>query len=173
MKKVFVINGEAQAGKDTFVELVTDILGKEKVWNYSSVDKVKEIARACGWDGVKTPEARKFLSDLKDLTESFNQMPYRSMADKIQAFWADESVELLFLHVREPEQIKQLQDEFGVSTILIKRNGHITNASNHADARVYEYTYDYVLKNPGTNLEEYRILAEDWVDCICYMDQDR
>ena len=33
----------------------------------STVDFVKQIARECGWDGVKTPRNRKFLSDLKDL----------------------------------------------------------------------------------------------------------
>ena len=41
-KQVFIINGSGGCGKDTFVSLVSDIV---YTTNFSSVDKVKEIAR--------------------------------------------------------------------------------------------------------------------------------
>ena len=39
-QRIFIINGSGGVGKDTFVELFTKHYGEEKVWNYSSVDKV-------------------------------------------------------------------------------------------------------------------------------------
>ena len=61
-KQIIVINGTGGCGKTTFVEL-TQKYGK--VINFSSVDKVKEVAKLIGWDGKKTEKDRKFLSDLK------------------------------------------------------------------------------------------------------------
>ena len=63
-KQVFIINGSGGVGKDTFVELVSKVFNLS-VMNFSSVDKVKEIARIIGWTGGKTEKDRKFLSDLK------------------------------------------------------------------------------------------------------------
>ena len=61
-KNIIVINGTGGSGKDTFVEYVSKYA---KVYNFSSVDKVKEIAKLIGWTGTKTDKDRKFLSDLK------------------------------------------------------------------------------------------------------------
>ena len=63
-KQVFVINGSGGVGKDTFVRLVSvelnNILKRfHTVDNFSSVDKIKEIAREIGWDGQKTEKDRK------------------------------------------------------------------------------------------------------------------
>lgn len=49
-KKIIVINGTGGSGKDTFVEYVSKYA---KVYNFSSVDKVKEIAKLIGWTGTK------------------------------------------------------------------------------------------------------------------------
>ena len=64
-KHIFIINGSGGVGKDTFVGLVStqlnDMLKKfHTVINFSSVDKVKEIAKEIGWDGKKTEKNRKF-----------------------------------------------------------------------------------------------------------------
>ena len=59
MKKIYIVNGKPRSGKDTFAEL----LGKHcRVFKYSSVDKVKQIAAKCGWDGGKTDKDRRFRS---------------------------------------------------------------------------------------------------------------
>jgi len=49
-KQIVVINGTGGSGKDTFVEFCSKY---GKVMNFSSVDKVKEVARVIGWDGKK------------------------------------------------------------------------------------------------------------------------
>ena len=64
-KQIVIINGTGGCGKDTFVSFVSKY---KRVYNFSSIDKVKEIAKLIGWDGGKTDKDRKFLSDLKKLT---------------------------------------------------------------------------------------------------------
>ena len=70
-KQIFILNGSGGVGKDLFVNMVKTSVNKfspYRVWNYSSIDKVKAIATQIGWSGGKTEKDRKFLSDLKVLT---------------------------------------------------------------------------------------------------------
>ena len=82
-KQIFIINGSGGVGKDTFVSLVSNNIA---TMNFSSVDKVKEIARDIGWLGEKTEKDRKFLSDLKLLCTDYNDMPFNSMRSKVAEF---------------------------------------------------------------------------------------
>lgn len=154
-KQIFVINGSGGVGKDTFVELVSlelnDILKRfHTVINFSSIDKIREIAKEIGWSGKKSEKDRKFLSDLKVLASEYCDMPFKSMRNKVNEFLNDEESICLFLHIREPEEIRRAVKEFGARTILIVRNSvkHIT--SNVADKNVLNYTYDFVVENSGT-----------------------
>jgi len=166
-KRIFIINGSGGVGKDTFVELVStelnDMLKKfHTVINFSSVDRVKEIAREIGWEGEKLEKDRKFLSDLKILTSEYCDMPFESMKNKVTEFIKDEESKFLFLHIREPEEITRAVKEFGAKTVLIIRNSvkHIT--SNMADENVFNYNYDFVIDNSGTK-EELNSKAKDFV----------
>ena len=160
-KQIFIINGSGGVGKDTFVELVSTELNDtlkrfHTVINFSSIDKIKEIAKAIGWNGEKFEKDRKFLSDLKALASEYCDMPFNSMKNKVNEFLKDEESICLFLHIREPEEIEKAVKEFGAKTILIVRNSvkHIT--SNIADNNVFNYNYDFVVDNNGTieNLNE-------------------
>ena len=73
----------ARCGKDTFAKFLNDIVPTLK---YSSIDKVKDIAKLCGWDGGKTEKDRKFLSDLKVLLEEYNNLPMIDVCREVQAF---------------------------------------------------------------------------------------
>ena len=178
IKQVFIINGSGGVGKDTFVEFVEmiptfEFIDKNEnstVWfknleirNYSSVSKVKEIAKIIGWNGEKTERDRKFLSDLKLLTTEYNDMPLNDMKKYTRSFMNSADINrILFLHIREPEEIAKAVNEFkeyNVKTILIRRDSikHIT--SNMADENVYNYNYDIVINNNST-LEELRKKAE-------------
>lgn len=158
-KYVFVINGSGGVGKDTFVTLVKlaykfsvskHMNFNNFVWNYSSVDLVKRYALYMGWNGVKDEKGRKLLSDLKVMLSEYDDIPFKDMIKKYNEFLQNEEGKLLFLHIREPEEIKRAVLEFNAKTILIKRNDveHIT--SNMADANVYDYEYDYVIENNGS-----------------------
>ena len=79
MVKVVVCNGMPMSGKTTFQTICKGKsnhahgiegyrgFGRLHIESCSTVDFVKEVAKSCGWDGTKTLENRKFLSDLKDL----------------------------------------------------------------------------------------------------------
>jgi dephospho-CoA kinase len=160
MKKIFIINGMATVGKDTFVELVSELIS---ITNYSSVEKVKQIAKEIGWDGIsKTEKDRKFLSDLKVLTSNYCDMPFQDMEKQVERFNQDNTKQCLFLHIREPEEIKKAVKEFNAKTVLITRNSVEQIMSNMADANVYNYEYDYTIHNDGT-IEDLKKVAEQFV----------
>lgn len=166
-KRIFIINGSGGVGKDTFVELVStelnDMLKKfHTVINFSSVDRVKEIAREIGWKGEKSEKDRKFLSDLKILTSEYCDMPFESMKNKVTEFIKDDESKFLFLHIREPEEITRAVKEFGAKTVLIIRNSVKHIISNMADENVFNYNYDFVIDNSGTK-EELNSKAKDFV----------
>lgn len=166
-KQIYVINGSGGVGKDTFVELVSvelnNLLKKfHTVVNFSSVDKVKEIAKEIGWNGGKTEKDRKFLSDLKALTKNYCDMPFNSMKDKVSEFLNDSKTYVLFLHIREPEEIRRAVEEFGAKTILIIRNQAKQITSNNSDKNVFDYVYDFTIDNSGT-IEDLRQAAHNFV----------
>lgn len=145
-KRVVIINGTGGVGKSTFVDLAKE---KHKVMEYSSVDKVKEIARIIGWEGKKTEKDRKFLSDLKLLTADYCDMPLEDMKRVYNEFLESEE-EILFLHIREPEEIDKAKKEFNAITLLILNNRIKPILSNMADANVLKYSYDYIIENSST-----------------------
>ena len=151
-KYIVVINGVGGSGKDTFVEYVSKY---NKVLNFSSVDKVKEIAKLIGWDGKKEEKDRKFLSDLKRLTTEYNDMSFKSIKEKVDEFNQNDD-EIMFIHIREPEEIKRAVDTFNAKTLLVRRENHENITSNYSDASVENYNYDYIIEN--TTLEK---LEED------------
>ena len=166
-KQIFIINGSGGSGKDTFVSLVRECMEEELnqnnlVDNFSSVDKVKEIAKIIGWDGKKTEKDRKFLSDLKLLCTEYNNMPFKSMQEKVEEFKNDDA-EFLFLHIREPEEIEKAKKVFNAETILIIRDNIKQITSNMADKNVRDYDYDIIIYNNGT-FKELKSKAVDF--CI-------
>lgn len=173
-KQVFIINGYGCVGKDAFIEMVNNQSYEPskdryiKIANYSSVTKVKEIAKIIGWNGEKTERNRKFLSDLKLLTTEYNDMSLNDMKQFATDFmnYNFNNSKMLFLHIREPEEIKKAVIEFkkyDVKTILVKRDSveHIT--SNMADKNVYNYNYDIVINNNGT-FEDLKEKADDFLN---------
>ena len=152
--KIFVVNGMPRSGKSTFVRFCLDELG---CWGneFSTVDFVKELAAQCGWDGTKTPENRKFLSDLKDLLTDWGDVPYKKVI-KEKELWEFSFEQFniqtkdcfLFIQCREPKEIQKFVDRVGAETILVRRES-VENSlqSNHADAEVFNFNYDYEIEN--------------------------
>ncbi len=147
-KIIVIINGTGGSGKDTFVEFCSKYTS---VMDFSSIDKVKEIARLIGWNGGKTDKDRKFLSDLKKLTTEYNDMAFNSIKDAVTIFKSNDD-KILFIHIREPEEIERAKNAFGAKTLLIKRMGLENINTNYSDASVDNYNYDYIIEN--TTLDE-------------------
>ena len=112
--------------------------------SYSSVQYVKEAAKILGWDGInKDEKSRKFLSDLKLLSAEYNDHPYKMLCKTIDDFLEDDIHEWLFLHVREPGEIRRLVNAYPqIITVLITNKNIKQVTSNMADASVYHY-YKY------------------------------
>ena len=160
MKNIIIINGYGGSGKDTFVEFVSKY---NKVYNFSSVDKVKEIAKIIGWNGEKDEKSRKFLSDLKKLTTDYNDMPFNSIKEAVNNFNSSDN-EIMFIHIREPEEIKRAVLEFNAKTLLIKRDDINKITSNYSDASVENYNYDYIINN--TTLDNLENQAKNFYNLI-------
>ena len=152
---IYIINGAPRSGKDSFYNYIAKLISPYGNL-ISSVDLVKEIAIKSGWDGEKTLESRKYLSDLKTLLTDWLDAPFKDMANKIRILKDEyERCEVepkltIFLMIREPKEIERCKREFGAKTILIRREtAESCEMSNESDANVLNYDYDIVIDNNG------------------------
>lgn len=162
---IYLINGRPRAGKDTFVQYCQQHSGDSYIWNVSTVDKVKEAATILGWDGEKTSEMRYFLSDLKDLSEKYLNSSYNYILDTIARAEKVGNVGAIFIHCREPNQLRELKDKLNAKCILVYHNREDTEEelTNHADIDVYLFSgYDITIDNSGT-LEDLREKAIEFL----------
>jgi dephospho-CoA kinase len=160
MVKVVVVNGRPGCGKTTFEEICKNLENKFSLRFdinkplhcsiMSTVDIVKDIAYICGWDGTKTSENRKMLSDLKDYLTQCADLPFKSIKSAVKSL---EEVTgnidtILFVDSREPAEIQRFKDEMNATTVLIRRP-EVENieTSNHADAEVFNFNYDLTIWN--------------------------
>ena len=152
-KKVIVINGSGGVGKDTLCDLAQKHF---KVYNVSSITPIKEIAAQCGWDGSKDDKARKFLSDLKALCIEYNDYPTLWAKARYDEFLSSDN-EVMFLHIREPEEIAKFVAVTGgeALTLLVRGGARMTKShyGNYSDDAVENYAYDYYFMN-DKSLEE-------------------
>ena len=163
MKLIFIINGCGGSGKDTFIEFVREFI--PSAINFSSIDVIKRIARVIGWRGQKNERDRKFLSDLKQLCGEYNDLPFKSMEQERKEF-LDSDSPVLFLHIREPQEIQRATNAFNAKTILVKNDNIESITSNMSDKNVNEYNYDIIIDNSGT-LENLREKAKEFVERYC------
>ena len=149
-KHVFIINGSGGVGKDTVCDMAARFW---RVQNISSITPILDVARAAGWDGVKTPASRRFLSRLKEICTEFNDLPFRYCMEQLELFRQSDR-QLLFVHIREPEQIARFRDAAGegCQAILVRRPA-LEQArgplGNRSDDGVNGYDYDHIFVNDG------------------------
>lgn len=163
--KIFIVNGRGGVGKTSFEKMVVEIAAahNQKVVILSTIDYVKDIAKNIGWDGTKTPENRRMLSDLKDLLTRWNDSPHQKVCEKIDEF---NEAAAIFIDSREPEDIKRFVEEYNALTILVQRGEEIVLIGNHADDNVNNFEYDcYIDNSRGLSelLEESTIFYETFI----------
>lgn len=145
-KTVIVINGRGGVGKDACVYAVAR---KYVVLNCSSITPIKTVAEDLGWDFFdKSDKARKFLSDLKMLSSEYNDFPFKYLLNKYDWFMTSDTMKVMFVHIREPEEIAKFKASVpNCKTLLIKSNRVERDFGNEADDNVDNYDYDYVYHN--------------------------
>ena len=149
IKKIYVTNGSAGNGKDTFAEFLSKYIS---VFKYSSIDLVKEMFEVVGVSkDNKTEKKRKLWSDGKDLLTKYDDIPFKDITSIVADFKNNKiDTEVLLIDIREPEEIARAVEAFGATTILIDNPNVDKICSNHADANVENYEYDYIIDNDGT-----------------------
>ena len=178
--KIILINGSGGSGKSTFCslckEIVNDIIPNIniKVYEFSTIDWPKEVARFCGWQGQKTEKDRKFLSDLKEALERWDNSPELKVFQKLLEFNEDkENYYIVFVNCREPKNIlnfiKKNQEilNWEIYTLLIKNNNIPQIISNIGDASVYNYNYDKIINN-DKSLNELKQEAKKYLEEIIF-----
>lgn len=162
IKHIIVINGLPRSGKDTFVYLVSKYAITS---NFSSVDFVKDVAKYAGWNGEKDGKSRLFLSKLKELLSKYDDIPYKKIKEEIIWFMEQKEQEFLFIHIREPDEIKRIVNDFGAKTLLVRRSNNQQVVSNDSDKYIENYKYDYVLNN-DSDIESLDRKAKGFVDYL-------
>jgi len=161
-KTVLVINGAGGVGKDTLCAMAAE---KFRVENISSITPIKEIAKLCGWNGAKDDKSRKFLADLKKISVEYNDFPTAWAAEQYRSFMLSDK-EIMFVHIREPEEIKKFVGATGgvAKTLLIRGGDRMTKRTygNAADDSVENYEYDYYFVNEKS-LAEVKIEFCDFI----------
>lgn len=167
MKKVFITNGSAENGKDSFAEFVGKYISTYK---YSSIDLVKEMFEVVGvTKDEKTEKKRKLWSDGKDLLTEYDDIPFKDITSIVTDFKNNKiETEVLLIDIREPEEIARAVETFGAETILVRKPDAKKIKSNHADRDVENYEYDYIIVNDGT-LGQLDMMAKFFVrEIICW-----
>jgi cytidylate kinase len=171
-RKVVIINGLPGSGKDTFCELCKHVIttNKKAVFNYSTIDIIKNLAIDLGWEGDKTPKSRDFLARLKQLMVWWDDTPFiyiTDRADRIIRSYRDMPIDVcVFVHSRESEEIDRFKEYYGnrAITLLIKRDVEV-ESTNSSDNNVYNYQYDYVIENNGDK-EQLKESAKTFIENI-------
>ena len=157
MAVVIVINGSGGVGKSTFIELCKKF--NNNVVELSTVDSVKRIATIAGWNGVKDEKGRKFLNDIKTAMDDYDHLSWKNVDKEIDIT----SNKIYFVNAREPEDIDYFVDKYWAFTLLIQNPRVKQITTNHADARVNDYRYDYYITNSGT-LKDFEARAKDFIE---------
>lgn len=163
MKKIVLINAFPRAGKDTFVKYCSEFA---KVDNYSSIDTIRNMLKMVGYRNEKREWDRRFLSDIKKLCVTYNDYPHKETLDTIRIFYeGGNDFEILFLHVREVDEIERLKNEYpkSLTTLFIKNDNAEKILSNDSDAMVEYYHYDCYIDNNGT-LDDLKESAKTFVE---------
>jgi hypothetical protein len=165
-QKIIVINGAAQAGKDTFVQLFMKH-AQVCVFEWSTITTVKAVAGpAFGWDGEKDEPGRRFLSDLKDAWTRYNDGPFKEVCDKIRYYDRRFERYVLFIHVREPEEILKIVNAYPdrVTTLEVV-NRRVPVPGNHADQNAHKFNYHITVDN-STSLEVLEMAARHFAGAL-------
>ena len=171
--RVVIVNGRPGCGKTTFEDMCMDILGLLYCKSRSSIDKIKEIAREGGWNGEKDAASRKLLSDLKRVFTQYNDLPTQDIIQFLKGWETELEMynvgginHILFVDVREPENIEKLKKRLNAVTVLIRRPGDDdVETSNDSDLSVFNYHYDFTILNTG-DLEHLKFAAQAFLNQI-------
>ena len=161
--KIFILNGNATCGKDTFAQIVSNYV---RTSHFSIVDPIRKIMSILPKDveidlANKDEKLRLLTSDLKLALERFSDYPYRKVKNFIEE--EGKTNECIFIDMREKHNIDRLKKEYNAKVVFIENNRAPKITSNIADAHIFENPYDIKIENNGT-LEDLKKEAKSFVE---------
>lgn len=161
MSKVFIINGMARSGKDTFCNFVSEMYND--AYHFSIVDLTKDYAKQLGWNGEKDEKGRKFLCELKRITDEYDDRNFQRVKDIIERLNIESDNMVYLVDMRETQDIERARKELGARVVFVKNSNVPIINSNYADAGVFDIIYDIEIDNSGT-LDDLKEKAKDFID---------
>jgi len=133
---------------------------------------VKKAAKEIGWDGKKDYRGRNFLSDLKDATTRYDDIPFKAIIKRWEIA-LDAGFKYFAVNIREPEEIQKFVDfctkeNIPCSTIRIINKAaekEAVNLKNTGDSGYMNYEYDHCIENNST-LEKFRDNVNQFLEGI-------
>jgi len=164
INKIVIINGYNETGKDEFIKQSNSFF--TNIFNYSTIDYYKKMAvEYFNWNPDKKDEkSRVLLSSLKKLHKEYDDSPFKTTCEYIEQIKICPNDWIIFIHSREPEEIKRLKERYNAITLLIDRDSAIP-ANNSSDMSVKMTKYDYTVNNNGTidDLKKQTKIFYDWM----------
>ena len=169
---IFIINGSGGTGKDKFIECCSKLIS---IRNISSVDHIKDaLEMICptykkGLEKQQNEDGdrwRQNLYDLKMLSTNMDDGPFKVITRKIYDFFGDSDHSVLFVHIREPEEIKKIVKCYNCKTILVKNHNVRSLDSIDVERKVSDFDYDIIIYNNGT-LDNLMESAKNFVSEYC------
>lgn len=147
---VVLVNGRAQAGKDTFVSFVRHELeqkGYYSVYNRSKTDPTREALEKLDWGGNKTDYVRDIMKQLVNFADRTgrNTRYFQSTVDLLSG--------IVFFHVRDLYSIseyRQIAKKAGSSVITLFVHRNAAKAKDQQWSDLEDYKYDYRVLNNST-----------------------
>lgn len=165
-KQIFILNGTAGAGKDTFAELLNQYIPSKHI---SSITPIKQASEILGWNGEKTPEYRNFLCEFKKFLNSQGDFIWNYLDKQVEEFMADNKNRILLIDIREPEEIEKAVKRYNAKTIFISnfraQNDAAHTGLNESDLNVQHYRYDYTIKN-DSGIHDFRTNVKAFAEYI-------
>lgn len=161
---VIIINGVGQCGKDTFIEYAGDFFFAKRmsVLNYSTVETPKDIGKEYfdADPNNKSEKNRQLWQKLKELLVWYDDIPLKEIEGIICDMksaanqWGAENGKNLFIHCREPQEIKKIEDlckrkDVKFISLLITRKEAVC-PDNPSDKAVNNWNYDFHYSNDGS-----------------------
>ena len=151
--KVYVINGRGGKGKDTVCSILAAMCDSSDIYfeSFDSARLTKKIAKECGWDNKKDDRGRKLLADIQTALIEYDDIPFKKTHAAVCRELSNmRNKNVFFIHAREPREITKYVDAFDAKTVLVVNDNVPDVTSNHADASVLEYKYDFIIENNGS-----------------------
>ncbi len=139
------LSGKKRVGKDTvghWLEI------KHEFTRVSFAAKLKQIARRCGWNGVKDEKGRKFLQDLGMVIRTYDENFFidEVFREMTKIHRKTGATKFVITDARFKNEARRVKDAGGVM-IRVTRPDEITDDTHASETDLDSYGFDHVVES--------------------------